>query len=114
MSAIPRIRALKSEIPCASRTQISLDDEPLLLDLQGRLDDPREAPCPVQAGLRQQLHRLAIADHAPAVAVIFDFVNPVGAGRHCLGNTGLQYSNLIMGGIYARLDRMPDHKRLDR
>jgi hypothetical protein len=64
---------------------LAIDDEPLLFHRQGDLGNPWEAPRPVEPALGQDLDVAAVTDYAPAVAVVFDFVNPVGAARHGLG-----------------------------
>nr|WP_312016792.1 hypothetical protein [Bradyrhizobium japonicum] len=62
--------------------------ELLLTVLQRRLDDPGEAVRPVVAVLGEQPNVALFALDAQAVAVILDFVDPVGAGRHHLGGRG--------------------------
>jgi hypothetical protein len=60
---------------------LAVDYELLLLDLQRGLDNPRIAPSPVEPAFGEQLDPLPVADNAPAVAVVFDVVDPVVAGR---------------------------------
>jgi hypothetical protein len=58
---------------------------------------------PVEAGTRQQLHRAAIEARMHAVAVIFDFVEPVFAFRRCIDQPGqLRLDPLRQRGSIAR------------
>lgn len=72
----------------AEHHSLTVNDELLLSVLQRRLDDPGEALRPVMAGPGDQPHGFALALDAQAVAVIFDFVNPVGTSRHGLCRRG--------------------------
>src|SRR4051812_47298493 len=72
----------------AEQPQPHLDDELLLAVLRRRLDDPGETLRPVMAVPGDQPHAFALALDAQAVAVIFDFVNPVGISRHGLCRRG--------------------------
>jgi hypothetical protein len=74
---------------------LAVDDELLLAHLECGLDDERKPPCPVEAGLR--LHVAGVADDAPAVAIAFAFVNPIGAARDCLCQNGLAIRKITHG-----------------
>jgi hypothetical protein len=58
----------------------AVDYELLHPVLQRRLDDPRIASGPVVAASRDEAREVAVALDAQAVAVMFDLVQPVGAG----------------------------------
>jgi hypothetical protein len=69
----------------AEHDGLTVDCELLFAILQRSLDDPGKALGPVVAVADEQLNGLAIALDAEAVAVIFDFVDPVGAGSDRFG-----------------------------
>jgi hypothetical protein len=60
---------------------LAIDDELLLPVLQGSFNDPGKALCPIVSASGNQPHPIAVALNTQAVAVVFDFVEPVGAGR---------------------------------
>jgi hypothetical protein len=60
---------------------LAIDDELLVPVPQRALDNPREAPAPVMAVAGEQAHAIA-AGHDRAVAVVLDFVEPVGSLRN--------------------------------
>src|SRR6185437_1787535 len=66
----------------------TVDGETLLGVLQGALDDPRVTVGPIVTAARDQPHAIAVALQAEAVTVVFDLVNPVGAGGHDLTDRG--------------------------
>jgi len=59
-----------------------------LADLARRLDDPRVSLRPVIAAAGDQPDAVATPLNAKAVAVVFDFVDPVRTVRHDLGAGG--------------------------
>jgi hypothetical protein len=61
--------------------------------LQRGLHDPGIAGGPVAAVPRDQPQVRAVALEAPALAVRFDLVDPVGAGQHRLAAASMQNSN---------------------
>src|SRR5437870_1722809 len=63
---------------------LAIDHEMLLPVLEGRLDDPRIAACPVIAVACDQAHAVAVALQPKAIAVVLDLVKPVRPG----GNVG--------------------------
>lgn len=64
---------------------LAVDHELALPYLQCGLADPWKTPSPIQSASRRQANVLAIADDAAAVAIVLDFVDPVGTGGNCLG-----------------------------
>jgi hypothetical protein len=74
-----------AETPSTPRTTaLAIDDELLAPILERSLGDPREALRPVIATTGDQPDPVAVTLHSEAVTVIFDFVEPLGAGRHDL------------------------------
>jgi hypothetical protein len=68
----------------AQDDRLAIDDELLLAVLQRSFNDPGEALCPVVSASGNQRHPIAVALNTQAIAIVFDFVDPVGAG----GNLG--------------------------
>ncbi|MET4024439.1 hypothetical protein [Bradyrhizobium sp. S3.2.12] len=77
---------MKSETPSTPEHYgFTVDDKLLLAVLQRCLEDPREAVGPVVTILGEQPNVAASPFYAQALAVVFDFVDPVGPGRYHLG-----------------------------
>jgi hypothetical protein len=66
---------------------LAIDDELLDPVLERRFHDPRIAIGPVISVARKQAHAIALPLHPDAIAVVFDFVKPLGAPRN-LGSPG--------------------------
>jgi hypothetical protein len=67
---------------------LAVEDEARLPDLAGGLHDPGIAAGPVMAVASEQTHAITVPLDAEAVAVLFHFVEPFGAGRHGLAGRG--------------------------
>src|SRR5262249_38133941 len=75
-------RPLKSET--ASSTTASPSMTNCVCRFFSALDDPRLAAAPIVAVTGEQAHAIAVADDCEPVAVVFDFVEPVGGRRNDL------------------------------
>ena len=73
---------------------LSVDNELFAPVCQGGLRYPREALGPIVAAAGDQPHVMAVPLDAKPVAVILDFVEPLGAGRH--GFAGGRNTELIL------------------
>ena len=82
----------------------TVDDELALLDLQRRFDDPGKAPGLVQPAPGEQFDVLPVTDDTPAIAVVFYFVDPVGAARDLRRNR-LAIIKFDHGRLYGPLAR---------
>ena len=72
----------------AEHNGLAVDDELLLAVLQRCLDDPGKAAGPVVTAARDQPYVAAVALDPQAIAVIFYFVDPVGAVGYDVGGGG--------------------------
>jgi len=75
------------EIRHAQDHGLAVDHELLAAVLERSVSDPMEAFGPVASAARDQANRPLVPFDAEAVAVVFDFVEPVGTGRHGLANS---------------------------
>jgi hypothetical protein len=66
----------------AQDDSLAVEHEPILAQFQRGLDDPRKALRPIQAVLAPDAHDLALPDHHHPVAIVFDFMKPVGTRRN--------------------------------
>jgi hypothetical protein len=64
---------------------LAVEDEARLPDLASGLHDPGIAAGPVIAVASEQTHAITVPLYAEAVAIVFYFVQPVGAVRDCRG-----------------------------
>jgi hypothetical protein len=101
---------MKSLFPTPNSTALAIDDERAGAILQRRLDDQRISIRPVMAIVREQPDALVILLDDQPIAVMLDFVNPVGASRNASGagrDAGLVLSRAVGGQLFQ-----PDNETL--
>ncbi len=75
--------------PVELRDAVAIQPDRLAINYEGLGPQPsssradqREAVRPIEAPAREQSHSWAVPLHDQSVAIVFDFVKPVGAGRN--------------------------------
>ena len=85
---------------------LAVEHETLLADHAGGFDDPGISAGPVIAVAGEQPHAVAVPLNAEAVAIIFHFMEPIGAGRHGLAGRGKAELKTGHGPKIGRVSRI--------